>query len=145
MKSQGWTTTKILGKIKTNHGTSQKNTKYKTFWMQWLILLDNSITILKKELHSLLIFADMKTFLERNARVGSKRKRYVFYFKSWTQQAMTDIAITFYLGSRAKFHLTKLQILMNIFGERSFQHSLEMFRFNKKGRRRFLYIRWSSK
>ena len=67
-------------------------------WMLWLILWENSSTILKKELHSLLIFADMRTLLEMNARSGSKRNRYVSYFKNWTRCDMTDIVITFYQG-----------------------------------------------
>ena len=82
-------------------------TNYFLLWLSCLILLENSPNIPNNELHSLLIFADMKTFLEKNAWSWSKRKRYVSHFKNWTRQAMTDIAISFYLGSRVKFYSMK--------------------------------------
>ena len=49
----------------------------------------------------------LQMFLEKDAQSGWKQKKYVSYFKNWTQQAMTDITITFHLGSWAKFYLMK--------------------------------------
>ena len=94
------TTTKAWGKITTNDGTFQKNTRYKTcriFYHQ--MLLEKSPNN-PDEVIMFAPFADMYTFLEKKARGESKRKRYDSYFKNWTGQAITDTAITFYPGSR---------------------------------------------